>query len=631
MSAAIQNEAKKTPAKAARKTPAKKTAVTPDAPANDATTSHIPFNKLFRSPLNVRRTTPAATIEELADNIKALGLIQSLAVVPDGDRFGVVAGGRRFLAMELLAERGEWSETAPVLCRIVTPAEAEEISLAENVQRHAMHPADQFEAFSRLVDSGRSVEEVAQRFGVSASIVMKRLKLAAVAPAVMEAFREDRLTLEQVSAFTISDDAEAQTNVLQWVLDTHFQVAPHSIKGRLMQGSITQGSRLVTFVGLDAYTAAGGTVVQDLFGENGYLTDAALLHELAETKLADIEAGIRAEGWSWVERVADRPSWFYSAERLTPREGENTPEEAARIEEIADRLAAIEEGSAEEGMTDEEDEEYDTLTAELDELRAASSRWTDEQKAQAGVFIMSEGHEVGTVHRGMVKPGSRKQQNAATNGAQDASESPATGIPAGLTENLYRERTAALQAALSRDSVMILRVLVHAMVSEYYGAMSPRFETPETPQDKATNPALCAVAEYRVQHLNPLRLPASADLWPWLLKQDETALIDILAACALPYVNAGREDWSADSQRTPAREIAASIGFDMREWWKPDAENFFRSLTKATIAECITEAGGSPGDWQKAKRDALATDAASAAAESGWLPPMLRTPVSQQD
>lgn len=629
MSAAIQNEAKKSPAKAARTTPAKKSTVTPEAPANDATTTHIPFSKLFRSPMNVRRTTPAAAIEELAENIKALGLIQSLAVVPDGDRFGVVAGGRRFLAMELLAERGDWSETTPVLCRIVTPEEAEEISLAENVQRHAMHPADQFEAFSRLVDSGRSVEEVAQRFGVSASIVIKRLKLAAVAPAVMEAFREDRLTLDQVSAFTVSDDPEAQANVLQWVLDTPYQVAPHTIKGRLMQGSITQGSRLVSFVGLDAYTAAGGTVVQDLFGENGYLTDAALLHELAETKIADLEAGIRAEGWSWVERVAERPSWFYSAERLTPCEGENTPEEAARIEEIADRLVAIEEGSAEEGMTDEEDEEYDALTAELEELRAASRRWTDEQKAAAGVFILSEGHEVGSVLRGIVKPGSRKQPNAATNGAEDAKESPTTGIPTGLTDTLYRERTAALQAALSRDSVMILRVLVHAMVSEYYGAMSPRFETPETPQDKATNPALCAVAEYRLEHLNPLRLPQSPDLWPWLLKQDEVALIDILAACALPYVNAGRDDWSKDQQRTPAREIAASIGFDMRDWWKPNADNFFRSLTKATLAESITEAGGNPGDWQKAKRDALAADAANAAERSGWLPPFLRMPVDR--
>jgi ParB family transcriptional regulator, chromosome partitioning protein len=57
-----------------------------------------------------------------------------------------------------------------------------ETSLAENVIRTNMHPADQFDAFRSLVDKGIGVEEVAARFGVTPTTVRQRLKLAHVAP-----------------------------------------------------------------------------------------------------------------------------------------------------------------------------------------------------------------------------------------------------------------------------------------------------------------------------------------------------------------------------------------------------------------------------------------------------------------
>ncbi len=56
------------------------------------------------------------------------------------------------------------------------------MSLAENTVRLAMHPADQFEAFAALIDQGESAADVAQRFGVEESLVLKRMKLARVAP-----------------------------------------------------------------------------------------------------------------------------------------------------------------------------------------------------------------------------------------------------------------------------------------------------------------------------------------------------------------------------------------------------------------------------------------------------------------
>lgn len=83
MSATLRSEPKKATTKPARKTTSK-TPTPITTPANDTDGTRIPFSKLFRSPLNVRRTVPAIAIEELADNLKAVGLIQSLVVVPDG-------------------------------------------------------------------------------------------------------------------------------------------------------------------------------------------------------------------------------------------------------------------------------------------------------------------------------------------------------------------------------------------------------------------------------------------------------------------------------------------------------------------------------------------------------------------
>jgi ParB family transcriptional regulator, chromosome partitioning protein len=143
----------------------------------------IPLNALVSSPANVRKTGSKIGIDELASSIAAHGLLQNLQVRPVADdRYQVVAGGRRLAALKLLAKRKEVEKDVAVGCNVLAGEDDTEISLAENDMREAMHPADQFEAFRRLVDDGRSVEEVAKRFGATVLLVTQRLKLARVPP-----------------------------------------------------------------------------------------------------------------------------------------------------------------------------------------------------------------------------------------------------------------------------------------------------------------------------------------------------------------------------------------------------------------------------------------------------------------
>ena len=77
-----------------------------------------------------------------------------------------------------------------------------------------MHPADQFEAFQKLIDvGGLGIEEIAARFSVTPAVVKQRLKLAAVSPALMARYRDGELTLDQLMAFTLTDDHGRQFEI----------------------------------------------------------------------------------------------------------------------------------------------------------------------------------------------------------------------------------------------------------------------------------------------------------------------------------------------------------------------------------------------------------------------------------
>src|SRR3954462_2969880 len=143
----------------------------------------IPFNKLVLSQANVRRIKAGISVEELAEDIARRGLLQGLSVraVLDAEgsetgMFEVPAGGRRFRALQLLVKQKRMTKTQPVPCVVRESGIAEEDSLAENIQRVALHPLDQFRAFAALRGKGLGEEEIAARFFVNPSVVKQRLR-----------------------------------------------------------------------------------------------------------------------------------------------------------------------------------------------------------------------------------------------------------------------------------------------------------------------------------------------------------------------------------------------------------------------------------------------------------------------
>jgi len=278
----------------------------------------IPFDKLVLSRSNVRRIKAGISVEELAEDMARRGLLQSLSVRPVLDDDGaetrtyeIPVGGRRFQALSLLVKQKRLAKSAPIPC-IVRDAKstilAEDDSLAENMQRAALHLLHQFRAFVALREKGQGDEENAAAFFVTPQVVKQRLKLAAVAPALLELYAEDEMTLEQLMAFTVNPDHERQVQVWE-AIRSSWNKEPYQIRRMLAETSVRASDRRAAFVGVEAHESARGTMLHDLFqgDDGGWLEDPALLDRLVSGKLQAEAEAIAAEGWKWIDVSLDLP------------------------------------------------------------------------------------------------------------------------------------------------------------------------------------------------------------------------------------------------------------------------------------------------------------------------------------
>src|SRR5260370_4632114 len=223
-----------------------------------STSRDIPFNKLVLSQANVRRLKAGVSIEELAEDIARRTLLQSLSVRPTLDvegaetgMFEIPAGGRRYRALELLVKQKRLAKTAPVPCVVRDPTTdilGEDDSLAENIQRAPLHPLDQFRAFQTLREKGRSEEDIAAAFFVGVNVVKQRLRLASVAPTLLDIYAEDGMSLEQLMAFTVTADHARQEQVWQSISGS-WQKEPYQIRRMLTEKTVRASDRRAAFVG----------------------------------------------------------------------------------------------------------------------------------------------------------------------------------------------------------------------------------------------------------------------------------------------------------------------------------------------------------------------------------------------
>ncbi|WAH65020.1 ParB/RepB/Spo0J family partition protein [Xanthomonas hortorum] len=615
----------------------------------------VPLSQLLprRSKRNVR-TTPRQSIPELAASIARVGLLQNLIVilVADGEQYEVVAGDRRLTALKLLAKKKRIAADYEVPCLLVADASARTVSLAENVQRENMHPADQFAAFAALVKEGRPVEDIAADFGVSPLVVQRRLKLANVSPRLIADYRAGAVTLEQLMALTITDDHAAQQAAFYGAPE--WQRSPSALRERLTEREIDATHPLVRFTGLDAYTAAGGGIRRDLFAEGDagtYLTDAALLETLVRGKLDAQAEDVRAEGWAWVEAVPH----LSHAERQTfqnaPRHRrEPNAREARRIASLQTRLEKID-AELEEAYDAEDEDKTEALeprreqvAEELQAVEEALQDYPPDVRAVAGAIVTLDRNGAAVIHRGLLREAEAKAlrtleklrqgftagESANDDEGDDTGEVPKTAsLSDRLAQRLSAHRTAALQIEVARHPHVALAALMHGMVqtvlqADAYGDGLP-FGVRLTMQDRLeilapdVSESSAAVALRTLQEVAGEALPQDgAELFAVLLAKPQDELVRLLAVCVASTVDVVTP---RAAQLQPGAELAQAVGLDMAAWWKPTAKGYFQHVPKAAILEAVSQyAPEHVTRLSKLKKADIASEAERLADGSGWMP-----------
>jgi len=632
----------------------------------------IPFNQLVLSQSNVRHVKAGVSIEELAEDIARRTLLASLTVRPVLDESGaetgmfeIPAGGRRYRALELLVKQRRLNKTAPVPCIVRTEGLAEEDSLAENVQRAPLHPLDQFRAFQAMREKGKSEEEIAAAFFVSGSVVKQRLKLASVAPSLLDAYAEEEMTLDQLMAFTVNPDHERQEQVWE-ALKRHYSKQPYEIRRMLTEGAVRASDRRAQFVGLDKYVEAGGEVLRDLFqtDDGGWLQDAALLETMVAEKLNEEAEAIRAEGWKWIEVGTDFPyGHTYGMRRIR---GEAEPMSAEEDTTYAALKAEYEKLEDDYADADELPEEVDARLGEIEmameALQDRPIRFEADDLAIAGVFVSIDGSGRLRVERGYVRPEDEPAleseegadgeavdpvtDNADADGVDAISETDeededdgAKPLSDRLVCELTAHRTIALRDALANDPQVAFLAALHAMTLRlfyHYGQESCVEIEPRSTTFGAQAPGLGDTPYAQSIDLGietwTKALPKRAeDLWEALVEWDADSREALFAHCVAMTVNAVHEPhYRKPRQMAHAGVLAATLGLDMaKAGWAPTADSYLGRVTKAQILAAVREAKGDSDADRIAglKKPDMVTAAEELLAGTGWLPEPLRTPV----
>lgn len=644
-------------------------------PAHPASTEirMIPLSQLALSPKNVRKVAPSeADDAELLASIHEKGIIQNLAGYEDGKGgYLIDAGGRRLKALKQLASDGVIGKDHLIPCLIEDEAEATLTSTTENMARAAMHPADEFDAFAKMIDEGRSEASIARKFGVSEDLVRRRLKLARIAPEIFEAFREGDINLECVMAFTLTDHHDRQMTVWNAVKDSH-HVYPQHIKRLLTETSYSANSKLGQFVGLEAYEAAGGVVMRDLFADRDttYLENPELVERLAIEKLQTAAKAYEAD-WKWVDvHLEIDHGAFRSFGRVYPQDVEPDPELVKESETLCAREEELAHLNDEAGWSDAEDEEYHAIAPRLEEIEdqiEEARPFSDEHRAIAGVVLSIGWQGELQVEKGLVRPedipapdpehdgevedGGASRISAPSSSAPAPVADPAAalrkadGITAGLADDLRATRHHILRAHLSADydvayDIMLYTLCEQAFSSGYSNAaldLSLRqFYTPNREKlvaDSTAEKMLEALQNDLPLDWMELEQPEDFRAMSALPVEDKQALFAWATGLALKAQLVSDNHPSAVIE-----ELGARMDVDVAACWRPTAANYWGTVTKAHIASVAqdvigTEFADERGHEKKGEaaaamelafaenaREAAGLDATTAAKTARWLP-----------
>ncbi|EJN9412011.1 ParB/RepB/Spo0J family partition protein [Salmonella enterica] len=586
----------------------------------------VPLASLIKSPLNVR-TVPysAESVSELAESIKGVGLLQNLVVhTLPGDRYGVAAGGRRLAALNMLAERGIIPADWPVRVKVIPQELATAASMTENGHRRDMHPAEQIAGFRAMAQEGKTSAQIGDLLGYSPRHVQRMLKLADLAPVILDALAEDRITTEHCQALALENDTARQVQVFEAACQSGWGGKPEvqTIRRLVTESEVAvAGNSKFRFVGTDAFSP--DELRTDLFSDDGdgYVDRVALDAALLE-KLQAVAEHLECREDAGTYRSLPQP------------EAVLTEAEEERLNELLTRYDVLE----------NQCEESDLLEAEMKLIHCMSRvrAWTPEMRAGSGVVVSWRYGNV-CVQRGVQLRSEDDAADDADRTEQVQEKASVEEITLPLLTKMSSERTLAVQAALMQQPDKSLALLAWTLCLNVFGSgaySKPAQISLECKHYSLTSDAPSGKegAAFMAMMAEKARLAAllpegwSRDMTTFLSLSQEV-LLSLLSFCTACSIHGVQTRECGHTSRSPLDTLESAIGFHMRDWWQPTKANFFGHLKKPQIIAALNEAGlsGAARDAEKMKKGDAAEHAEFHMKDNRWVPGWMCAPRPQMD
>ncbi len=605
---------------------------------------HVPLSALVKSPQNVRIVPYSAeSVRELADSIKGIGLLQNLVVhaLPDG-LYGVAAGGRRLAAMNLLATENTIHPDWPVRVKVVPDNLATAASLTENGQHLEMHPAEQIAGFRAMAAEGKTPAQTGDLLGYSPRHVQRMLKLAELAPVILEALAADKITTEHCQALALEDNPDRQVQVYEAACREGWNNKPEVcvIRNLITDSQVsTLNNSKYTFVGEKAFS--GDEIRADLFSDEqgGFVDKLALDTALLEKLQWVAECLKEAEGWAWcagrmepvsrygedteVYRIQDEPDAVY------------TEQEQQRLDELQELYDGNQTAS----------DETDTMESEIEAIECAAQlrAWTLEMRAQSGVVVSWRHGEI-CVQRGVsLREQTETEDEPAQVPVYERQPEPVDEISVPLLTRMCAERTLSVQAALMQQPEKSLALLAWTLCLNVFssGAYNRPAQislnckhyslTKDAPSGESGVAFVTLSQEgKRLETLLPEGWTQDFTTFFTLSAKDLTALLSFCTACSLDGM---QMRGAGGTTRSPLDKLEIALAFHLRDWWQPTKADFFTGLKKPQIIAALNEAGltGAARDAEKMKKGDAAELAEDKMRDNRWVPVWMRAPDAEND
>jgi len=283
----------------------------------------LPLDKLYVDKANMRFAKRPPDVADILPSVRKRGILQTLIVRPGaGDRFGILAGARRFRAGEIVAaERADADAPDPVPflfpCAILEAgddAAAVEASLIENMARLDPDEVARWESFVRLVREGRSLEEIADTFALPVLAVRRTLALGNLLPRIRDLYRREKIDAATVRHLTLASKARQRDWLALWD-----DPQAHCPTGWQLRGWLLGGQTISAHHALFDVEKSGLALLADLFAEQLYVADPDAFWAAQNAAIEARRTAYLEAGWSAVEIIGPTEQYQGWEHEKTPK------------------------------------------------------------------------------------------------------------------------------------------------------------------------------------------------------------------------------------------------------------------------------------------------------------------------